>query len=148
MVDKVQLDDLGLKYTDPANLKIITGWGQSMLGTIEDKSPILVDVGITDFVEEGVYVFTWLQHLFVKRVQIHDASTTCWCRTTSPSSRRRHAWKTSISKPRCWAPGISESFDRQGHLAEWGFVKRRAWPRPAYMPGAAGVECEKVVMDT
>ncbi|MGK8323189.1 S24 family peptidase [Pseudomonas aeruginosa] len=47
--------------------------GQSMLGTIEDKSPILVDVGITDFVEEGVYVFTWLQHLFVKRVQIHDA---------------------------------------------------------------------------
>ncbi|WP_270922039.1 S24 family peptidase [Pseudomonas aeruginosa] len=73
VVDKVQLDDLGLKYTDPANLKIITGWGQSMLGTIEDKSPILVDVGITDFVEEGVYVFTWLQHLFVKRVQIHDA---------------------------------------------------------------------------
>lgn len=73
VVDKVQLDDLGLKYTDPANLKIITGWGQSMLGTIEDKSPIIVDVGITDFVEEGVYVFTWLQHLFVKRVQIHDA---------------------------------------------------------------------------
>ncbi|HDQ4518977.1 S24 family peptidase [Pseudomonas aeruginosa] len=73
VVDRVQLDDLGLKYTDPANLKIITGWGQSMLGTIEDKSPILVDVGITDFVEEGVYVFTWLQHLFVKRVQIHDA---------------------------------------------------------------------------
>ncbi|MFU6863581.1 MULTISPECIES: S24 family peptidase [Pseudomonas aeruginosa group] len=73
VVDKVQLDDLGLKYSDATNLKIITGWGQSMLGTIEDKSPIIVDVGITDFVEEGVYVFTWLQHLFVKRVQIHDA---------------------------------------------------------------------------
>ncbi|ABR85070.1 MULTISPECIES: S24 family peptidase [Pseudomonas aeruginosa group] len=73
VVDKVQLDDLGLKYSDATNLKIITGWGQSMLGTIDDKSLIIVDVGITDFVEEGVYVFTWLQHLFVKRVQIHDA---------------------------------------------------------------------------
>lgn len=73
VVDKVQLDDLGIKYTAPANLKIITGWGQSMLGTIDDKSPLIVDIGVTEFVEEGVYVFTWLGHLFVKRVQLLDA---------------------------------------------------------------------------
>ncbi|WP_160286369.1 LexA family transcriptional regulator [Pseudomonas knackmussii] len=73
VVDKVQLDDLGIKYTAPTNLKIITGWGQSMLGTIDDKSPLIVDIGITEFVEEGVYVFTWLQHLYVKRVQVLDA---------------------------------------------------------------------------
>ncbi|WP_315807800.1 S24 family peptidase [Pseudomonas sp. C9-3] len=73
VVDKVQLDDLGIKYTAPTNLKIITGWGQSMLGTIDDKSPLIVDIGVTDFVEEGVYVFTWLQHLFIKRVQLLDA---------------------------------------------------------------------------
>lgn len=73
VVDKVYLEDLGLKYTAPTNLKIITGWGQSMLGTIEDKSPLIVDIGITEFVEEGVYVFTWLQHLYVKRVQVLDA---------------------------------------------------------------------------
>lgn len=73
VVDKVQLDDLGLKYTSPINLKIITGWGQSMLGTIEDKSPLIVDIGVTEFVEEGVYAFTWLNHFFIKRVQLLDA---------------------------------------------------------------------------
>ncbi|QEY75129.1 XRE family transcriptional regulator [Pseudomonas denitrificans (nom. rej.)] len=73
VVDKVQLDDLGLKYTAATNLKIITGWGQSMIGTIDDKSPLIVDIGVTEFVEEGVYVFTWLGHLFVKRVQLLDA---------------------------------------------------------------------------
>lgn len=73
VVDKVQLDDLGLKYTAATNLKIITGWGQSMRGTIADNSPLIVDIGVTDFVEEGVYVFTWLQHLYLKRVQVLDA---------------------------------------------------------------------------
>lgn len=73
VVEKVQLDDMGIKYTDPTNLKIITGWGQSMIGTIEDKSPLIVDIGVTDFVDEGVYVFTWLGHLFIKRVQLLDA---------------------------------------------------------------------------
>lgn len=73
VVDKIQLDDLGLKYTSITNLKIISGWGQSMLGTIEDKSPVIVDVGVTSFVEEGVYVFTWLNHLYIKRVQMLDA---------------------------------------------------------------------------
>ncbi|MGV8664030.1 S24 family peptidase, partial [Pseudomonas aeruginosa] len=71
--DRVKLDDLGLKYTDPANLNIITVWGQSMLGTIKDKSPSRVNVRITDLVEEGVYVYTWLQHLSLKRVEIHDS---------------------------------------------------------------------------
>ncbi|MCY1294105.1 hypothetical protein D9M70_433870 [compost metagenome] len=73
VVDKVYLEDLGLKYTAPTNLKIITGWGQSMLGTIADNSPLIVDVGVTEFVDEAVYVFTWHGHLFIKRVQILDA---------------------------------------------------------------------------
>lgn len=73
VVDKVELDDLGLKYTSPTNLKIISGWGESMRGTIEDKSPLIVDIGVTEFVDEGVYVFTWLGHLFIKRVQLLDA---------------------------------------------------------------------------
>ncbi|MCY1393924.1 hypothetical protein D9M71_88330 [compost metagenome] len=73
VVDKVYLEDLGLKYTAPTNLKIITGWGQSMLGTIADNSPLIVDVGVTEYVDEAVYVFTWLGHLFIKRVQLLDA---------------------------------------------------------------------------
>ncbi|MCY1363567.1 hypothetical protein D9M69_503340 [compost metagenome] len=44
-----------------------------MLGTIADNSPLIVDVGVTEFVDEAVYVFTWHGHLFIKRVQILDA---------------------------------------------------------------------------
>lgn len=73
VVDKVEFEDLGLKYTSLTNLKVITGWGQSMLGTIEDKAPIIVDIGVNEFVEDGVYVFTWLGHLYIKRVQVLDA---------------------------------------------------------------------------
>lgn len=73
VVDKLELDDLGLKYTSVNHLKIISGWGKSMRGTIEDKSPVIIDVGVTAFDEEGVYLFTWLNHIYIKRVQILDA---------------------------------------------------------------------------
>jgi len=75
VVDKVNLDDLGLKYSDVRNLSIITGWGESMKGAIDDRSPVLIDHGVTDFIGEGVYVFTWLGHLFIKTVQLHDAES-------------------------------------------------------------------------
>ena len=73
VVDKVGIDDLGLKYTDARNLCIITGWGESMKGAIDDRSPVLIDQGIREFLGEGVYVFTWLGHLFIKTVQLNDA---------------------------------------------------------------------------
>lgn len=66
---KSHLDLLGITYTSPANLAIITGWGQSMAGTINHGEPVFVDRGITQFVGDGVYVFTWDDLVYIKRVQ-------------------------------------------------------------------------------
>ena len=68
-----QLEKLGLDYTTPANLAIISGWGQSMAPTIQDKDPVIVDRGVTDFTGDGVYVITWDGMLYIKRLQKVDA---------------------------------------------------------------------------
>ncbi|MDH4581405.1 hypothetical protein E8F20_05885 [Pseudomonas sp. BN415] len=73
VVSGPQLEKLGLEYTSPANLSIITGWGQSMAGTIEDKDPLIVDRGVTEFAGDGIYVLTWDDHLYIKRLQKADA---------------------------------------------------------------------------
>jgi phage repressor protein C with HTH and peptisase S24 domain len=73
VVDGPQLERLGLEYTSPANLSIITGWGQSMEGTINDKDPVIVDRGVTEFSGDGVYVLTWAGDLYIKRLQKADA---------------------------------------------------------------------------
>lgn len=73
VVDGPELDRIGLGYTSPANLAIISGWGQSMEGTISDKDPVIVDRGVAEFVGDGVYVLTWDKMLYIKRLQKADA---------------------------------------------------------------------------
>ena len=73
VVNAPQLEKLGLDYTSPANLAIISGWGQSMAPTIQDKDPVIVDRGVTDFIGDGVYVITWDGMLYIKRLQKLDA---------------------------------------------------------------------------
>jgi phage repressor protein C with HTH and peptisase S24 domain len=67
------LREKGVTYTSAAALAMITGWGQSMEGTINDKDPVIVDRGVTEFVGEGVYVVTWHGLLYIKRLQMKDA---------------------------------------------------------------------------
>lgn len=66
------LREKGVTYSSPSALAMITGWGQSMEGTINDKDPVIVDRGITEFVGEGVYVVTWHGLLYIKRLQMKD----------------------------------------------------------------------------
>lgn len=66
------LREKGVTYTSASALAMITGWGQSMEGTINDKDPVIVDRGITEFVGEGVYVVTWHGLLYIKRLQMKD----------------------------------------------------------------------------
>lgn len=73
VVNGLQLEKLGLEYTSTANLSIITGWGQSMAGTIDDKDPVIVDRGVVEFNGDGVYVLTWDGMLYIKRLQKADA---------------------------------------------------------------------------
>ncbi|WP_122386801.1 XRE family transcriptional regulator [Pseudomonas syringae group genomosp. 7] len=66
------LREKGVSYTSPSALAMITGWGQSMEGTINDKDLVIVDRGINDFVGEGIYLLTWHQELYIKRTMRLD----------------------------------------------------------------------------
>ena len=66
------LREKGVTYTSPSALAMITGWGQSMEGTINDKDLVIVDRGINEFIAEGIYVITWHQELYIKRLMRLD----------------------------------------------------------------------------
>lgn len=66
------LREKGVTYTSAQALGMITGWGQSMEGTINDKDPVIVDRGVTEYEGEGVYVLTWHGDLLIKRLQRRD----------------------------------------------------------------------------
>ena len=67
------LREKGITYTSPHSLAMITGWGQSMEGTINDKDPLIVDKGVNEYAGDGIYVLTWHEHLFIKRIQLLDS---------------------------------------------------------------------------
>lgn len=67
------LREKGVTYTSPHSLAMITGWGQSMEGTINDKDPVIVDRGVNEFIGDGIYVITWHDLLYIKRLQVIDA---------------------------------------------------------------------------
>jgi phage repressor protein C with HTH and peptisase S24 domain len=55
--------------TSPSNLKIITGYGDSMLGTFSHGDPLIVDTGVNEMRIDAVYVFAMHKELFIKRIQ-------------------------------------------------------------------------------
>lgn len=75
IVKESYLQENGITFTSPAHLAMITGWGQSMEGTINDKDPLIVDRGINEFVGDGIYVLTWNDHLYIKRLQMVSKDT-------------------------------------------------------------------------
>lgn len=66
------LSGRGISFTKPESLAIITGFGQSMEGTINDGDPLIVDRGINQFIGDGIYVLTWDNLLYIKRLQKHS----------------------------------------------------------------------------
>lgn len=72
-VSQQHLRELGVTYKDPAHLKLITGDGQSMQPTIQDKDPLIADASIREFTGDGIYAFVWQGFFYIKRLQIADA---------------------------------------------------------------------------
>jgi len=72
-VSQQHLRELGVTYKDPAHLKLITGSGQSMAPTIQDKDPMIIDASVREFTGDGIYAFAWQGHFYIKRLQIADA---------------------------------------------------------------------------
>lgn len=55
---------------DPEYLRVINIKGDSMSPTFTSGDMIFVDIGVTYFDGDGVYVFTYNGHLYVKRLQM------------------------------------------------------------------------------
>lgn len=72
-VSQHHLRELGVTYKDPAHLKLITGDGQSMAPTIQDKDPMIIDASIREFAGDGIYAFSWQGLFYIKRLQVADA---------------------------------------------------------------------------
>ena len=68
-VSPQHLREMGVEFTEHFNLKMVTGWGQSMAPTIKHRDPLLVDISIREFAGDGIYMFSWDGHLYIKRLQ-------------------------------------------------------------------------------
>lgn len=68
-VSPQHLREMGVEFKEHFHLKMVTGWGQSMAPTIKHRDPLLVDISIREFVGDGVYLFSWDGHLYIKRLQ-------------------------------------------------------------------------------
>ncbi|WP_223533460.1 MULTISPECIES: XRE family transcriptional regulator [unclassified Pseudomonas] len=71
-VSPKHLRELGVDFEEHYHLKIVTGWGQSMEPTIKHRDPLIVDVHIREFVGDGIYLFSWDDHIYIKRLQVAD----------------------------------------------------------------------------
>ncbi|MEE1866909.1 LexA family transcriptional regulator [Pseudomonas auratipiscis] len=86
VISEELLRDKGVTYTTAQALAIITGWGQSMEGTINDKDPVIVDRGVNDYAGEGVYVLSWHGDLLIKRLQRKDEDHV-WLISDNPKNK-------------------------------------------------------------
>lgn len=68
-VSPQHLREMGVEFTEHFHLKMVTGWGQSMAPTIKHRDPLLVDISIREFAGDGIYMFSWDGHLYIKRLQ-------------------------------------------------------------------------------
>lgn len=58
-----------LTITSPANLAVLSAYGDSMAPTFSDGDILLVDTGVTEIKLDAVYVLARREELFIKRVQ-------------------------------------------------------------------------------
>jgi transcriptional regulator with XRE-family HTH domain len=71
-VSPKHLRELGVDFEEHYHLKMVTGWGQSMEPTIKHRDPLIVDVSIREFAGDGIYLFSWDDHIYIKRLQVAD----------------------------------------------------------------------------
>lgn len=58
-----------VSFSSPTNLRLLTGYGDSMSPTFNDGDILLIDVGVSDLKLDAVYVLERHEQLFVKRIQ-------------------------------------------------------------------------------
>lgn len=88
VLNESYLRSQGVAYTALSNLAVITAFDQSMEGTFSDGDPIIIDRGVKEFIGDGIYVFTWDNLLYIKRLQ-KDSSATLDMISDNPSHKDR-----------------------------------------------------------
>lgn len=58
-----------VNFSAPGNLRLLTGYGDSMSPTFNDGDVLLIDMGVNDLKIDAVYVMERHQQLYVKRIQ-------------------------------------------------------------------------------
>ncbi len=58
-----------VSFSAPHNLRLLTGYGDSMSPTFNDGDVLLIDMGVTDLTLDAVYVMERHDQLYVKRIQ-------------------------------------------------------------------------------
>ncbi|MBV4514974.1 S24 family peptidase [Pseudomonas kurunegalensis] len=71
-VSPSHLREIGVEFEEHYHLKVVTGWGQSMEPTIKHRDPLIVNINVREFVGDGIYLFYWDDHLYIKRLQVAD----------------------------------------------------------------------------
>jgi transcriptional regulator with XRE-family HTH domain len=71
-VSPSHLRELGVEFDEHYHLKLVTGWGQSMEPTIKHRDPLIVNVHVREFIGDGIYLFFWDDHVYIKRLQVAD----------------------------------------------------------------------------
>ena len=71
-VSPSHLRELGVEFEEHFHLKVVTGWGQSMEPTIKHRDPLIVNINVREFVGDGIYLFYWDDHIYIKRLQVAD----------------------------------------------------------------------------
>ncbi|MNH04479.1 helix-turn-helix protein [compost metagenome] len=71
-VSPSHLRELGVEFEEHYHLKMVTGWGQSMEPTIKHRDPLIVNIHVREFVGDGIYLFFWDDHIYIKRLQVAD----------------------------------------------------------------------------
>lgn len=71
-VSPSHLRELGVEFEEHYHLKLVTGWGQSMEPTIKHRDPLIVNIHVREFAGDGIYLFFWDDHVYIKRLQVAD----------------------------------------------------------------------------
>lgn len=60
----------GVRYSSAEQLAVVTCWDKGMEGTLGEGDAVIVDCGVKAFTDDGVYLVSWAEHTFIRRLQL------------------------------------------------------------------------------
>ncbi|WP_350446616.1 S24 family peptidase [Pseudomonas solani] len=69
-VSEAYLQAQGVRYSNAEQLAVVTCWDKGMEGTLREGDAVIVDCGVEAFTDDGVYLVSWAEHTFIRRLQL------------------------------------------------------------------------------